>query len=173
MSAGSTHPDAFGHRPTAVVGAIVTDGADLLLVRRARPPAAGTWSVPGGRVERGEPLAEAVVRELHEETGLEGSCGALVGWSEFITDDHHAVILDFRVHLIERREPQPGDDADDARWVPLAEVASYDLAPGLAEFLLDHRIIPATRVIGDTEAVASPAVVSDPSRPGHASRRRR
>ena len=128
-------------RPSVAVGAVVVDNDDLLLVRRALPPAAGTWSVPGGRVEAGETLAEAVVRELEEETGQEGACGELVGWTELLDEDHHAVVLDFRVHLLERRPLHAGDDAADARWVPLGDVAEMHLAPGLAEFLHDHDVI--------------------------------
>ncbi len=123
------------------VGAIVVDAEDLLLVRRTRPPAAGTWAVPGGRVEAGETLAEAVVRELDEETGLEGACGALVGWSEILEEGRHTVILDFRVHLMDRSPLRAGDDAAEARWVPLGDVAEMRLAPGLAEFLHDHGVI--------------------------------
>lgn len=143
MSPGGFEDERVRDRPTVGVGAIVIEGDDLLMVRRAGAPAAGTWAVPGGRVERGETLAEAVVRELHEETGLEGAGGELVGWSETITDDYHVVILDFRVHLVARGEPRAGDDAADARWVPLGDVAERHLAPGLAEFLHDHGVIPA------------------------------
>ena len=59
-------------RPEVAVGAIAVDAGRLLLVRRGHGPAAGLWSVPGGRVEPGEMLVEAVVRELAEETGLAG-----------------------------------------------------------------------------------------------------
>ena len=123
------------------VGAIVVDEEDLLLIRRGRGAAQGEWSIPGGRVEPGELLAEAVVRELLEETGLEGICEDLVGWAERIGPDFHYVILDFRVTLLERREPVAGDDAAEARWVPLADVADLNLAEGLAEFLHDHGIL--------------------------------
>jgi 8-oxo-dGTP diphosphatase len=123
------------------VGAIVVDEEDLLLIRRGRGAAQGEWSIPGGRVEPGELLAEAVVRELLEETGLEGICEDLVGWAERIGPDFHYVILDFRVTLLERREPVAGDDAAEARWVPLADVAELNLAEGLAEFLHDHGIL--------------------------------
>ncbi|MGI8936648.1 MAG: NUDIX hydrolase [Iamia sp.] len=128
-------------RPEVAVGAIVADAEELLLVRRAQPPAAGTWAVPGGRVEGGETLAEAVVRELDEETGLEGACGALVGWSEILDEGRHAVILDFRVHIMARTPLRAGDDAAEARWVPLGDVAELRLAPGLAELLHDHGVI--------------------------------
>jgi 8-oxo-dGTP diphosphatase len=81
------------------------------------------------------------VRELLEETGLEGICEDLVGWAERIGPDHHHVILDFRVTLLERRTPVAGDDAAEAAWVPLTDVAELTLAEGLAEFLHDHGIL--------------------------------
>lgn len=123
------------------MGAVVVDDERLLLVRRGHGPAAGTWSVPGGRIEPGETVQEAVVRELLEETGIEGVCGELIGWVERIDDEHHAVILDFAVTLLEAAEPVAGDDATEARWVPLWDVAEMNLAPGLAEFLHDHDIL--------------------------------
>jgi mutator protein MutT len=128
--------------PLVGVGAVVVHDDDLLLVRRARPPAVGKWSIPGGHVELGETLAEAVVRELHEETGIEGVCGELVGWVERIAADHHHVILDFSVTVLDRTEPVPGDDASEAAWVPIGDVADHDLVDGLAEFLADHGLIP-------------------------------
>jgi mutator protein MutT len=127
--------------PEVCVGAIVVDDGRLLLVRRGHGPAAGDWSVPGGRVEPGETLAEAVVRELAEETGLEGVCGNLIGWVERIGDDYHYVILDFSVTLLEGAEPIAGDDAAEAAWVPLDEVAEQRLVEGLAEFLHEHGVI--------------------------------
>ncbi len=84
-------------RPETCVGAIVRRDDALLLVLRGREPGRGRWSVPGGRVEAGETLARAVVRELKEETGLDGVCGPFVGWVERIGADHHFVILDFEV----------------------------------------------------------------------------
>jgi len=128
-------------RPTVAVGAVVVDHDRLLLVRRGRGPAAGWWSVPGGRVEAGETLAEAVTRELREETGLDGVCGPMLGWVERIDADDHFVILDFEVTLVGDDQPVAGDDAAEARWVELHEVAEMALVDGLAEFLHDHGII--------------------------------
>ena len=129
-------------RPEVCVGAIAVTDGHLLLVRRGRGPAAGTWSVPGGRVEAGETLAEAVIRELAEETSLEGVCDELVGWVERMSPEHHYVILDFAVTILEPADPRPGDDAVEAEWVPLDEVAHRRLADGLAEFLHEHGIVP-------------------------------
>lgn len=128
--------------PEVCVGAVAVSHDALLLVRRAQPPGEGQWSLPGGRVEAGESLAEAVVRELAEETGLEGVCGPLVGWVERISAAHHFVILDFSVTVLEAGTPAAGTDADAAEWVALADVAERDLVEGLAEFLHDHGIIP-------------------------------
>ena len=129
------------NRPEVCVGAIAVDAGDLLLIRRGTEPGAGRWTVPGGRVEAGETLAEAVVRELAEEAGLEGVCDDLVGWVERLGDGHHHVILDFRVTVLERREPVAGDDAAEAAWVSLHDVAELDLVDGLAEFLHEHGIL--------------------------------
>ena len=130
--------------PELAVGAVVVDHDQLLLVRRGRGPAQGFWSVPGGRVRRDETLAEAVTRELREETGLEGVCGPLIGWAEILDPDlgHHFVVLDFEATIVGDGEPVAGDDAAEAEWVDLHAVAERMLAPGLAEFLHDHGILP-------------------------------
>ncbi|MGY6499621.1 MAG: NUDIX hydrolase [Acidimicrobiales bacterium] len=131
-------------RPPAVelcVGAVAVVDDAVLLVRRGRGPAAGEWSVPGGRVEPGETVAEAVVREVGEETGLDVICGDLLGWVERIDDDHHFVILDFTATCLDPVEPVAGDDAAEARWVPLGEVSELRLVDGLARFLAEHGII--------------------------------
>jgi len=129
------------NRPEVCVGAVAVDADRLLLVRRGRGPAAGEWSIPGGRVEPGETLAEAVVREVAEETGLEAVCDSLVGWVERVADDHHFVILDFRATVLDGRDPIAGDDAAEAEWVPLDAVCDRTLVAGLAEFLHEHSVI--------------------------------
>ena len=126
------------------MGAVAVADDRLLLIRRGHGPAAGEWSLPGGRVEGGETLAEAVVRELAEETGLEAVCDDLVGWVERIGPDHHFVIFDFLVTVLDDPEtpPQAGADAAEAAWVPLDEVTHLRLTEGLAEFLHEHGIVP-------------------------------
>jgi acetyl-CoA carboxylase carboxyl transferase subunit beta len=124
----------------AVGGVAVEDDA-LLLVRRRNAPEAGRWTIPGGRVEVGESLAQAVERELLEETALEVSCGALRGFAERIYPDHHYVILDFDVVVVGDREPVAGGDASAVSWVPLAEVTKMDTVSGLMGFLQEHGVI--------------------------------
>jgi len=128
-------------RPEVCVGAIAVHDGRLLLIRRGTGPAAGEWSVPGGRVEAGETLAEAVVRELAEETGVEGVCDSLVGWVERIASDYHFVILDFAVTVLEPGALRAGSDAAEAEWVPMDEVPHRRLVEGLAEFLHEHGIV--------------------------------
>jgi ADP-ribose pyrophosphatase YjhB (NUDIX family) len=129
------------NRPELCVGAVaVADGA-LLLVRRGRGPGSGRWSVPGGRVEMGESIRDAVEREVAEETGLGVHCGELLGWTERIGADHHFVILDFLVTVDNGREPVAGDDAAETRWFPLASVTKLALVEGLADFLRDHGVL--------------------------------
>jgi len=130
-----------GPRPEICVGAVVVDDERLLMVRRGRPPGVGLWSVPGGRVEPGETLAAAVVRELAEETGLACACGPLVGWVERIGPDHHFVIMDFEATPLDGSEPVAGDDVLEVVWVPLHEVAEMDVVDGLVDFLGDHGVI--------------------------------
>ncbi|HWS44455.1 MAG TPA: NUDIX domain-containing protein [Acidimicrobiia bacterium] len=123
-------------RPEPAVGAIVVEDGALLLVRRARPPGAGLWSVPGGRVEAGERLQAAVVREVREETGIAVRVDDLAGFAERIGADHHFVILDFFAQAVPTGQtPRAGDDAREAAWVPLADVADLDLVDGLLDFL--------------------------------------
>jgi 8-oxo-dGTP diphosphatase len=127
--------------PELAVGAVAVVDDRILLVRRGHGPAAGEWAVPGGRVEAGEPVTHAVVREVAEETGLEAVVGELLGWVERFDDGHHFVILDFAVTVLDADAPlRAGDDAAEAAWVPLGELGDYRLVSGLSEFLRDAEI---------------------------------
>jgi len=122
--------------PVRCVGAIVRDDRGrLLMVRRGHEPSMGTWSVPGGRVEPGESDADAVVREVREETGLEVRPGGLVGHVErpgpggVVYD-----IYDYAAHVLSGRL-SAGTDAADARWVSGEELPALECSPGLVEEL--------------------------------------
>jgi len=127
--------------PVVAVGAVARRADQLLLVRRGHGPAAGSWSVPGGRVEPYETLHEAVVREVREEVGLGVVVDGFLGWVERVPEpdddaDEHFVILDFAVTPLDaEQEPVAGDDAAEAAWVEISDLADYQLAPGLFDFL--------------------------------------
>lgn len=122
------------------VGAVVQDAEDrILLVRRGQEPAKGRWSVPGGRVEAGEPDAAATAREVLEETGLAVSVHDLVGTVERDAPDGSVyAINDYRCRLspgVDAATAVAGDDAAEVGWFTSAEVRDLDCAPGLVEAL--------------------------------------
>jgi len=120
----------------AVSAAIIRDGK-VLVVRRARSPALNLYTLPGGAVELGESLAEAVVREVREETSLSIQAVALAGHREVITRDaqgkieRHFVILCFAARWLSG-EPVLNDELDDARWIEQPELSAYRTTDGLA-----------------------------------------
>ena len=107
----------------------------LLLVERGNPPHRGRWSLPGGRVEWGETMADAAARELLEETGLDAAVGEIAGVVERIGEGFHYLIVDLWAELADDAVPVAGGDAADARLVGLDELPGYLLSPGLAGFL--------------------------------------
>lgn len=126
------------------MGAVVVDEGRILLIRRGTEPNRGKWALPGGRVEAGETMVCAVLRELHEETGLTGFCGPMVGWVERMGVDHHFVIIDFQVEVLDDGPLEAGSDASDVIWVEFGALSEMDLVDGLPAFLLDHDVVPAT-----------------------------
>ncbi len=131
----------FPDAPRVAVGGIVLDGDRVLLVRRGQAPSAGRWSIPGGLVDLGERLEDAVVREIAEESGLRvrvlGLCGVI---DRVIRGDdggavrYHYVIIDY-VSAVEGGILRAGDDAAEARWVALDELATYDVTDGVADMV--------------------------------------
>lgn len=132
-------------RAEVAVGAVATDADRILLVRRGHGPGAGLWSVPGGRVEPGETLHEAVVREVLEETGLEAVVDRFLGYVERFGDEpapYHFVILDFAVTVLDPdQDPRAGDDAAEAAWIPFADLGDLRLVTGLQDFLTEHGVL--------------------------------
>lgn len=120
---------------------VVADGA-LLMVQRARDPAKGLWSIPGGRVEFGEYVADALAREVKEETNLDIEVEELVGIEEVVGDPHY-IILDYGARIVgNKHQPSPSDDAMDARWVTFDEVLSLPCTPRFIELMRAWSVLP-------------------------------
>ena len=124
------------------VGAVVTDGRGrLLLIKRGHEPGAGLWSLPGGRIEPGETDAEALVREMREETGLTVEPGRLIGQVQrpglagdvIDIKDYAATVIGGTL--------RPGDDAADARWVAAEDLGVLAVTEGLVEALTEWGVL--------------------------------
>jgi len=122
--------------PLVGVGAVVLDGARVLLVRRGRPPALGRWSLPGGLVDVGEPLEAAVRREVAEECGLAVDVHDLVGVVDRIVRDadgrvrYHYVLLDY-LATPTAGHVEAGSDAAAVQWCEAGELGGLDVTEGL------------------------------------------
>jgi ADP-ribose pyrophosphatase YjhB (NUDIX family) len=127
--------------PQVAVGAIVVHDDALLMVQRAHEPGKGLWSIPGGRVESGELLADALRREVAEETGLAIDVGELAGILEVPGEELHYVILDFHATVAGDIDVTVGGDAGDARWVPLREVAHLECTPRFLETMRAWKVL--------------------------------
>ncbi len=123
----------------AVSAAIIRDGK-ILIVRRGRAPARGMFTLPGGVVEAGETLFEAVKREVKEETALEIEPVALAGHRELIGRDadgrvqRHFVILSFAARWVSG-EPVLNDELSEAHWLAPHELAGRETTDGLAQIV--------------------------------------
>jgi mutator protein MutT len=130
----------YPRRPMVGVGAVVWRDGCVLLERRGQPPAQDSWSLPGGLVDVGEMLEEAVVREVREECNIEVDVGPLVGVFQPIVRDaegriqYHYVVLDYLV-IYRGGELAIGDDAAELRWVPFDDLGAYPLPPVTREMI--------------------------------------
>jgi 8-oxo-dGTP diphosphatase len=133
-------PRAYPTRPFLAVSAAIYREGRVLLVQRARAPGQGLFSLPGGVVEAGETLAEAVAREVLEETGLTVDPVRLAGHREAIVRDadgrveRHFVILAFACRW-RAGEAAPSDEVAEARWVKPDEIADLKTTSGLADII--------------------------------------
>ena len=122
-------------RPVLAASIAVWRGNDVLLVQRGKPPLEGLWSLPGGRVEFGEPVRDAALRELHEETGILAEIVALtdivdvIGPGDADLPAHHFAITSF-TGLYVSGEARAGDDAADARWARVEDLPEIALTSG-------------------------------------------
>ncbi|MGC1300865.1 MAG: NUDIX domain-containing protein [Caulobacteraceae bacterium] len=106
-------------RPVPAVGVVCLRGREVLLIRRSRPPLSGAWSLPGGRIEWGERSADAALRELTEETGVQAELTGLLDVVDGVFgEDAHYVLVDYAARWI-AGEPEAGDDAAEAAFHPL------------------------------------------------------
>lgn len=128
------------HPQLAVSASIFRDDR-ILLVRRARSPARGFYSLPGGRVEFAESLHAALTREVIEETGLEIEIAGLAGWREVLPaapGDGHYLILSFAARWV-ANEPVLNEEHDDFKWLAPDRLGDLKLTAGLAEIVRDAR----------------------------------
>jgi 8-oxo-dGTP diphosphatase len=128
----------------ACVGAVVQDAAGrLLLIRRGHDPHAGLWSLPGGRVEEGETLEQAVRREVLEETGLRVQSGALVGRVRIPGAGVVYDVADLRCTLDPPdQQAVAGDDATEVVLANAATLAGLACTPRLVETLRGWGVLP-------------------------------
>jgi 8-oxo-dGTP diphosphatase len=127
------------HPQLAVSAAIFRD-EKILLVRRARSPAKGFWSLPGGRVEFGESLHAALHREVDEETALKIAIVGLAGWREVLpgTGGGHYLIMSFAARW-SSGEPALNEELDDFRWLAPQGLSDLTLTAGLLEVIQSAR----------------------------------
>lgn len=135
-----TESRRYPARPYLAASVAVLRGDRVLLAARGRPPLANVFSLPGGVVETGESLAEAALRELREETGIEADLIGFVAPIEYLDHDetgsvrHHFVIC---AHAARWRsgEGTTGDEAAEIRWLPESEIGMVPTTPGLLPIL--------------------------------------
>src|SRR3954465_11286677 len=129
-------PEPLSRPQIAVSAAIFRDGR-ILLVRRARSPAKGFYSLPGGRVEFGETLHAALHREVAEETALKIGIVDLAGWREVVPSPGgggHYLIMSFAARWLSG-EPHLNDELDDFKWLPPDALGDLKVTGGLQDVI--------------------------------------
>jgi ADP-ribose pyrophosphatase YjhB (NUDIX family) len=133
----SNDPRAYPARPILAVSAAIIRDGKVLIVQRARGPALGVWTMPGGVVEGGETLHQALIREIEEETALAVEPVVLAGHREVVVRDangrveRHFVIMCFATRWL-GGEPKLNDELSEARWIQPSELGQFKTTDGLA-----------------------------------------
>ncbi len=136
----------YPEQPIVGVGALIVHEGKLLLVKRGVDPAKGKWSIPGGAVELGEKIRDAVIREVKEECGLDVEIASDKPLDAIDNPTmskngrlkYHYVFLQFLVRL-KSGVLRPASDVLDAKWVPFNEVKTYDLTKSFRSFFEKHQ----------------------------------
>lgn len=135
MSSINAESRRYPSRPFLGVGALIFDADKILLVERAKEPLQGFWSIPGGIVETGEKLEEAIRREVREETGLEVDALSIFEIFERIMPDaegrpeYHYVLIDYLCRVVGGRL-EAASDVSRAAWVAKSELPEYRITEG-------------------------------------------
>jgi 8-oxo-dGTP diphosphatase len=131
----------YPEAPIVGVGGVIFDGSSVLLAKRGQEPAKGTWSLPGGAVELGEKVIDALKREIREEISIEIEVGGLVRVLDRILQDegkrtrYHYIIVDYWGWKVSG-EPKPGSDTRDLCFVPLNQIEKKDIHRDVRETIL-------------------------------------
>lgn len=144
----------YPQAPIVAVGVIIRSNQPageerILLIQRAKDPARGLWTFPGGAVELGESVRSAALREAREETGLEVEIGEVAAVVDHVARDaegqvqYHYIIIDFYAEPI-GGALQPGTDVSDARWASLADLDELEMTDKAEEI--------ARQLLGDPAA---------------------
>ena len=134
----------YPNQPVVGVGAIILKNGAILLEKRRNEPGKGKWSIPGGVVELGENVRQAVKREVEEETGLTIEVLRLIDVVDSITLDENNtvkydfVIIDFLVE-IKKGSVSPASDAEELKWVPFSQVEEFNLTDSFRDFFSKNR----------------------------------
>ena len=134
----------YPDQPIVGIGSVITREGKIALIKRGNEPSKGKWTIPGGLVELGETLEQAVIRETKEETGLDVENPSLIDVVSNVDLDekgkvkYHYVIIDYFVH-VKNGTAQAASDAVELRWVPFNEVEDYDLTTSFRLFFRHNR----------------------------------
>ena len=135
----------YPNQPVVGVGAIILKDGKILLEKRLNTPGKGKWSVPGGLVELGETVDQAIIREVKEETGLNVANPRLIDIVDHIELDedskikYHFIIIDY-LASITGGIPKAASDAEDLKWIAFSEVQAYDLTSSFRLFFKKNRL---------------------------------
>jgi ADP-ribose pyrophosphatase YjhB (NUDIX family) len=127
-------------RPVLGVGALIYDGSRILLIERGQPPLVGYWSLPGGAVETGERLEDAIIREVREETGLTVATESIATVFERVMPDpagvceYHYVLIDFYCTIL-GGEMRAGSDSRSVAWIEMDALDSLLMTEGTREVI--------------------------------------